>query len=97
MEVEKSLEGKLKDMGFTYKVLPVKIPFLTRVAELFGKEKVSRTKVQDDWLVDTINGKLVEVYSIDIWYTQLRIDGVVVFDARRFKDEELLSLIPIAE
>lgn len=48
-----------------------------------------------NWLVhSTRDGKIVDVYGLDIWYTQMSIDGEIVFDARRFNNQELIDLIP---
>lgn len=89
---DKSLWTKLKELGFREKVIE-----LTRFQKFINKissQEIYKPKIIDDWLCNNINGKVYEVYNIDYWYTQLRVDGVVIFDKRRFEDEELLIKIP---
>lgn len=93
MEREKDLWDKLKALGFQKQIVPIK-PWQVWVNKLFSKPKYVAKELEDNLVHMTEDGKLVEVYPIDIWYIQVSVGGEVVFDARRFKDEELLAKIP---
>jgi glycerol-3-phosphate cytidylyltransferase-like family protein len=90
------LYDKLRKLGFEYVTTP--LSRTNKFLNLFRSPENKKTDVIHlDWVQKVINGKTYDVYECDIWYTQLRIDGVVVFDDRRFKDEDLLKLIPHEE
>jgi hypothetical protein len=87
------LYDKLRKIGFEYvTTLPSRTDMFLNLFR--SPEKKVTPVTHNDWLSKVIDGKLYEVYECDIWYTQLRIDGKVVFDDRRFEDEDLLKLIP---
>jgi len=82
----------LEEMGFK----PL-VTFPTGRRRLFNRltgKQYYKPVTSEDFLVKTIGGKQVAIYSIDIWYTQMEVDGKLVFDGRRFENDELLKLIP---
>ena len=89
---EGNLYNILEDYGFTRVVTPI-TKFQKFLNRFYSTPKYTNTEHQY-WLEKEIKGKKCEVYECDTWYCQLRIDGQVVFDARRFKNEELLRLLP---
>ncbi len=84
---------KLIQMGFNYKEITIEISFMDAVKNFFGAKIKPKVKTSTNFLIKEINGKTVEVFGIDIWYTRATVDGVVVFDNRRFKDQELFDAI----
>ena len=90
---DQSLWAKLKQQGFTCKVETIPLTMAETFKSWFDKSIKAQTKVNPDWLVNIINGKLVEVCAVDIWYTNVRVDGEVIFDARRFDDKDLFDAI----
>lgn len=93
MAYTQSLWEKLKQDGFKSKTIISTPTRFERFKSVFGVKFQPITKVNPDWLTKTINGKLVEVCAVDIWYTNVRVDGKPVFDARRFEDQELFKAI----
>ena len=94
---ELSLWDILKNMGFMEKIHPIsnRQHFINKVLRALGFEPRYFAKTDRDWLVHiTYDGKIVDVFGIDIWYTQMQIDKETVFDARRFDNQDLLDLIP---
>lgn len=59
--------------------------------KLFPLKTVQKTS--EDWLSTTINGNFYEVMMVDIWYVQVRKNGIEIFDKRRFENEDLLKLL----
>lgn len=84
----------LLEYGFTKVVTPISKTerFLNR---FLPEGKKYKSKTHDHWLEQTINDTKYEVYEIDIWYCQLRINNKVEFDGRRFDNTDLLHFIPI--
>jgi AAA+ superfamily predicted ATPase len=83
----------LKDLGFEQKVIkPTK---WQKFLNFFYKEPKYKDIVCEYYYQQKeIDGKyLIEVYIIDIWYVQISVDGKVVFDKRRFEDEEFVNII----
>ena len=93
MEHEQSLWEKLKRDGFKCKTFTSKPTRFERFKSIFGVEPQLVTKTNTDWLVKTVNGKSIDVCAVDIWYTNVRVDGKVIFDARRFDDQDLFEAI----
>jgi len=88
-----SLWTKLKRDGFKCKVFTDKPTNLQRFKSIFGVKPQLESKSNPDFLVKTINGKDVAVYGIDIWYTQATVNGELIFDGRRFDDQDLFDAI----
>ncbi len=89
-----NLFEELKTLGFKNVILPItkKEKFINF---FYPKNNPKYTpKVQDYWLEKSINGKSCQVFELDIWYVRLTYDGIALFDERRFKNEELIKLIP---
>ena len=97
MKNDECLWQRLLDAGFQEKV---KIKPITKVQTFLNKfyYRCDKFKPQERtfkyWLTHVINGKVYDVRLIDIWYINLCIDDVCVFDARRFEDEEFFKLFP---
>ena len=90
---DRTLYDILLENGFTKVVTP--ITKNEKFLNMFLPEsKKYKQKTNDYWLLKIINGIKYEVYEIDIWYCQLRINDKVEFDARRFDNTDLLYLIP---
>ena len=87
------LWSTLLEMGFTYKQLTIRLPLFSRLKNLFGANITPRIKTYKDWLVKDINGMHVEVINVDFWYTQARVNGEIVFDARRFDNNHLFEVL----
>ncbi len=88
----KNIYNILRGNGFTNKVL-----YMTKLQSLVNKifrKDLYHNKECSTWVESIINGIKYEIYEIDYWYCQLRVDGDVIFDKRRFGNDELLSLIP---
>lgn len=92
---ELCLWDKLRLKGFGFRTFPVPLSLVDRIKNLFGANIEPRTKIYHDHLINEINGKRVEVFGIDIWYVRATVDGEVVFDARRFDDQELFDAIEL--
>lgn len=92
MKVEENIYTVLRNMGFTSVVTHP-----TRFQKFINKircKEIYKDTIHEYWVEKIIDGVKYEAYDIDIWYFQFRIDGKVVFDKRRFKNEEILKLIP---
>ena len=88
-----TLWGKLKRDGFTLKEFKRELAFMSKVKNFFGANIQPIIYTNNDFLIKEINGKIVEVFGIDIWYTRATVDGEVIFDDRRFDDQELFDAI----
>jgi hypothetical protein len=53
----------------------------------------TKTKQSNDWMVVTIGDNHYEVMEVDIWYVQLYRNGELIFDGRRFDNEEFTKLL----
>lgn len=51
------------------------------------------TKATDDWLSTMIDGTYYDVFMEGGWYVILRRNGEVIFDKRRFDNEDFLKLL----
>lgn len=89
---EENLFQILLDAGFTKVETP--ITKFQSFKNRFYKNPKYLPKVHDYWLQKNIDGDLYEVFDIDIWYIRLTKNKECLFDERRFKNEELLKLIP---
>jgi hypothetical protein len=96
MGKELCLWEKLKLDGFQPKEYKSKLTTIQKIKNLFGANILPKITISNDHLTKQINGKQVEVAMIDFWYTRATVDGEVIFDARRFDDQELFSAIEIA-
>jgi len=96
MEKELCLWEKLKLDGFVYKRTISKLTPIQKFKNLFGANIKPVVTTNTDHLIKYINGKKVEVFNLDIWYTRATVDDEMVFDARRFDDQELLDAVEIA-
>lgn len=90
---EKTIWEKLMDLGFKKKLVPIKT-WQVWVNRILGKRVYVAKELDYDLINLTTDGDFVEVYACDIWYIQMKVGNKVVFDERRFVDEELLSLVP---
>lgn len=59
--------------------------------KLFPLKKIKKSS--DDWLISEINNNTYEVMMVDIWYVELRKNGVAMFSERRFENEDFLKLL----
>lgn len=89
-----NLYDKLRKIGFTSVVTPI-TKFQTLLNRFYKTPRYVPT-MHKYWVEKVIMGIKYEVYEIDEWYCQLRVGGLVMFDKRRFNDDELLGLIPFA-
>jgi hypothetical protein len=90
---------QLKQMGFTPLTITNKYSRWDRFVQWLyypKAEPLPLTTVYGDYLVNTIDGKYIEVssHAMDFGYVDLYIDGKSVFSQRRFNNEDLLRLIP---
>jgi hypothetical protein len=76
--------------GFVKKVIP--LSKTDKFLNFFKKNK-KKAKILDYYLTKNIDNDLYEIYEIDIWYTQVRINGKLVFDKRRYDNKEVYDLI----
>ncbi len=94
---EVSLWERLKQMGFTPLTITNKYSRWEKFIQwLYRRDPLPLTSVYGDYLVNTIDGKYVEIscHAMDFGYVDLYIDRALIFSQRRFDDEDLLSLIP---
>jgi len=88
-----SLWDKLLLKGFTYKIITHPLSFFDKIRNLFGANIKGKKETNFEHLIKIINGKSVEVFGLDIWYTRVTVDGETIFDARRFNDDILFDAI----
>jgi hypothetical protein len=94
-EKEITLWEKLKNMGFKQVDGYHDLSFTDKVKNYFGANIEPKRCFEYDYLVKVINGKTVKVALIDIWYTNVTVDGECIFDDRRFDDQVLLDKIEL--
>ena len=91
-----SLWEHLEIIGFKPLVVPI-----TKTQEFLNKYYYRRAKYvpseNHDFLSHIIEGKRYEVSWLDHWYTNLRIDGEPIFDARRFEDKEFWKFLSLKQ
>ena len=96
--MEKGLYDTLvEDKGFNYMETTVLPSTWALILNLFCIRKIKEEIItHNDWVFrkDT-DGTIIEIYELDFgWYTQMKINGEIEFDARRFAYDDLFNLIP---
>lgn len=93
------LISELVKMDYQYVIKPLtnRKKLINYFSVLFtGREKY-QIEYFNDWVYRELNGKKIEVYLTDIWYVQIRILDVVVFDKRRFSKQEFFTELALWE
>lgn len=100
MKKERSIcEILVEDYGFIDTVIDVPIDSFQKYKSflpnfILKKFPVKTKKVTLEFsLSGVVNKNLFRVYLSDLWYTVIEKNGEVIFDQRRFTNEEFFSLI----
>lgn len=87
----------LKAMGFQEKVVHFNHSRLKKWWHELRKLPLVASVKHNDWLTKTINGKVVDVMEMDIWYTDVYVDNKLVWTMRLRKIEDKRDILGVIE
>lgn len=95
--IKKSIWDILKnDYGFIEVETHEPINIWHAILYLFMPKLVKyKSIIHQYWLTNTIGKNKYEVYISDIWYIQVKKNDVIIFDAKHYTNDEILSIIEL--